>query len=54
MGEVFGAFAKLMGVESTAMRFIYDGRRVGNDDTPDSVSFAACLWLMKRRIGMTK
>ena len=37
MGKVFGAFAKRKGVESKAMRFIYDGRRVGDDDTPASL-----------------
>ena len=38
MGKVFGAFAKRKGVDTTAMRFMYDGRRVANDDTPESVS----------------
>ena len=38
MGKVFGAFAKRKGVESAAMRFIYDGRRVANDETPETVS----------------
>jgi len=37
MGKVFGAFAKRKGVESAAMRFIYDGRRVANDETPESL-----------------
>merc|ERR1712037_686782 len=37
MTKVFSAFAKRKGVDITAMRFIYDGRRVGIDDTPDSL-----------------
>ena len=45
MGKVFGAYAKRKGVEATAMRFIYDGGRVGNDDTPQSVSLVRILSL---------
>ena len=54
MGKVFGAFAKRKGVESKAMRFIYDGRRVGDDDTPASVSdnlrFLKRLFCQRRHI----
>lgn len=35
MKKVFEAYAQRRGVVSTAMRFLVDGQRIKEDDTPD-------------------
>eukprot|EP00501_MAST-03F_sp_TOSAG23-6_P001196 GSMAST32.ASY1.ANO1.1240.1 assembled CDS len=34
MGKVFKAYAQRKGIQSSALRFLLDGRRITDDDTP--------------------
>ena len=34
LGKVFGAYAKRRGVETTSLRFTWEGQRIHPDDTP--------------------
>ena len=37
MKKVFGAYAQRKGVDEKTLRFMLDGDRVGDNDTPDSL-----------------
>lgn len=34
MGKIFDAYAKRRGIDRTALRFMLDGKRINNNDTP--------------------
>ena len=36
LGKVFAAYAAKKGIQATAVRFLFDGERINEDDTPTS------------------
>ena len=51
MKKVFKNYSQKMGRDQSYFRFMYDGRSIGQDDTPESVSKEVlglvCSWVWK-------
>ena len=51
MKKVFKNYSQKMGRDQSYFRFMYDGRSIGQDDTPESVSLEMlglqCSWAWK-------
>ncbi len=44
MSKVFDAYASRKGVARPSIRFLFDGERIDDNDTPESVSMAAFVF----------